>query len=724
MSPELISQRLRRLIIYCFYFTFLTTPLLWFQENSELFEFPKMIFIYSIASLILSIWISRMVVERRLIYRRSWFDYALLAFLASQIISTIFSIHVPTSLLGYYTRFHGGLFSTLAYLSLYGAYVSNVGRNEALKTIGFLISSSFISSLIAFPEHFGYALSCFAIDTNSQGLIQRLAADCWVQDIVTRIFGTFGQPNWLAAYIVTTMPLIWAQTQRVKSAPSRTFLFIANALVFATLLFTRSRSGLAAAAAGFGVYSLLSLLIYFRRTSETTKWSAWLSSFAGVALALALPLVIFGSEITPSVFEIKSRLDQTPQQSAQPSTNPDTSIPLIERGGTESGEIRKIVWQGAWDIFRHNLLIGTGVETFAYSYYNYRPVEHNLVSEWDFLYNKAHNEFLNLMANNGLIGIVSYLSIIFVLIALSLRQVLFREIDDTSLVNAGLLAGFIALAVSNFYGFSTVSVGVLFFIYLAISVILTSDLKTPTLPARKVKPRSDGTSLKLGQYLGVGLVGVLTVIIWYQIAVYFYADLVFAKATQAESSNDLTAALVDYNRALALAPYQARIYNSYADALSKAAYYYGLEEELETMTRLAQLAFSNSAQTFMRNPVHLNFYKTQAGVYLRLAPYDQSLLQHADLILSTGLKLAPTDAKLMYNLGLIKIDQEATSAAQAYFEQAVTAKANYEAARMQLAQLYEANGEVDKAIEQYQYILNYIAPGNSKAQQALEALEQ
>jgi putative inorganic carbon (hco3(-)) transporter len=60
--------------------------------------------------------------------------------------------------------------------------------------------------------------------------------------------------------------------------------------------------------------------------------------------------------------------------------------------------------KGAWELTKKYPLFGSGVETFAYSYYNVRPVEHNLVTEWDFLYNKAHNEFLNYAATTGFVG--------------------------------------------------------------------------------------------------------------------------------------------------------------------------------------------------------------------------------------------------------------------------------------------------------------------------------
>ena len=61
-------------------------------------------------------------------------------------------------------------------------------------------------------------------------------------------------------------------------------------------------------------------------------------------------------------------------------------------------------------------LFGTGVETFAYSYGFVRPIAHNLTSEWDYVYNKAHNEYFNYLALTGFLGLGAYLGFIAVFI--------------------------------------------------------------------------------------------------------------------------------------------------------------------------------------------------------------------------------------------------------------------------------------------------------------------
>jgi O-antigen ligase len=86
--------------------------------------------------------------------------------------------------------------------------------------------------------------------------------------------------------------------------------------------------------------------------------------------------------------------------------------PTTSSAVTESFDIRKIVWEGAWKLALKYPLFGTGVETFAYGYNLVRSSTHNLTSEWDYVYNKAHNEYFNYLATTGFVGLISYLILI------------------------------------------------------------------------------------------------------------------------------------------------------------------------------------------------------------------------------------------------------------------------------------------------------------------------
>jgi len=102
-----------------FYILFFFTPLVLWPHTSELFEFNKMVFVYIMTTLVVTVWLCKCIAVKKFIFRRTLLDIPLLIFLGSQILSTIFSIDTRTSLLGYYSRFNGGLFPlshTLSYI--------------------------------------------------------------------------------------------------------------------------------------------------------------------------------------------------------------------------------------------------------------------------------------------------------------------------------------------------------------------------------------------------------------------------------------------------------------------------------------------------------------------------------------------------------------------------------------------------------------------------------
>ncbi|MCG2692375.1 O-antigen ligase family protein, partial [Microgenomates group bacterium] len=316
---------LNKIIALSFYCLFIVVPLILTPYNYELFEFNKMLTVYFFTIIIASAWIIKCIHQRKILLCRTPFDLPLLLFLLSQILSTIFSIDRHTSVWGYYSRFNGGLLSTISYITLYYAFVSNaVSVKNSLKVI---LSTATIVSLYAIAQHFG-------IDKH-----------VWVQDVQNRVFSTLGQPNWLAAYLIAVIPLSrWL-------AP----------LFLITIYFTKSQSGIAAA-----LITLFLMFVFFVVKKRSLKIFLIIALlFSGLFYLKSSGLILSNQAVTQAIEQEN----------------------LTRAGGSSSLLIRRVVWQGAIDIWKHYPLFGSGVETFAYSYYNFRPASHNLLSEWDFLYN-------------------------------------------------------------------------------------------------------------------------------------------------------------------------------------------------------------------------------------------------------------------------------------------------------------------------------------------------
>src|ERR1700691_1782391 len=115
-----------KIIEYSFYALFFLVPLVFAGNTSELFELNKMWLTFGLTVVVGTAWATKMVVEKKISVKRTQIDILLLSFLASQIISSIFSLDQHVSWWGYYSRFNGGLLSTICYMILYYALVTNL----------------------------------------------------------------------------------------------------------------------------------------------------------------------------------------------------------------------------------------------------------------------------------------------------------------------------------------------------------------------------------------------------------------------------------------------------------------------------------------------------------------------------------------------------------------------------------------------------------------------
>jgi len=478
-----------RIFLFLYAALFFLTPLIMYHKTSELFEFNKMLFIYLITFFVLSFWLAKIILYRKIIIKKTVFDIPILLFLFSQILSTIFSIDRHTSIFGYYGRFNGGLLSIISYIILFYGFVSNIDGRDAINRVSTLLKISLISSIIVIfwglPGKFGYDLTCYLFTG-------ALNNNCWTEQFKPheRMFSTLGQPNWLGAYLVINFFIgLYFFVGKNYFTKYFIFYFLYLILNFSAILFTRSRSALLAVVVG--LIALPVFLVFCKdainRVSTQVKFIL-IKQYAILILLLLIPLFLFKTGIPkidkfldPTFYLNKIPISNFQFPNKYPITN--YQLPITLPGVTESGEIRKIVWQGAIDLGLKYPLFGTGVETFAYSYYFVRPKEHNLTSEWDFIYNKAHNEYLNYLATTGFTGLGLYLLMIGTFCLLFFKKITNFKflisnqipnsksqipnkflISNNGLLITCLLLAYLSILITNFFGFSTTTINLYFYL--------------------------------------------------------------------------------------------------------------------------------------------------------------------------------------------------------------------------------------------------------------------
>ncbi len=689
---------LQKSILALFHFLLFVTPLYFRFNTEELFEFNKMILIYFSSVLLSGLFIARLFFESPKPLHRTPFDIPIALFVGSQILSTIFSIHPMTSLFGYYSRFHGGLLSTFAYVFLFYVF-SNTIRKKDLPSIFITTTASLITvSIWAIFEHFGHSFSCVMLSGSFD-------TSCWVQDVQNRVYATFGQPNWLAAFAITLMPLGWYRYFSQKAHPSeRIFYAVSSILGLLALLFTKSRSGMLGFVVAVALFAVAT--VWATKSEKETPKKQLLKHAALLGTLMIVAIIIWGTPFTPTLssFFTKSGAPTTVE------TIPTSAADRLEIGGTESGEIRKIVWEGALNVWKKYPLLGSGVETFAYSYYQGRPLAHNLVSEWDYLYNKAHNEFLNFLATTGVIGLGTYLLLLGAFFSTSTKLFLAKKtITSEKILIAAMAAGIAALSVSNFFGFSTVMVTVLLFMYLAIVTLLSRE-------ERKVPKESQP---KLLGYIGLSVLALVCFVLISRIINYYIADTLFASGKSLLRAGKYDSGLTSIQAAILRSQSEALFYDEFSANLAVLAIELQKAQQSTASAQTAEAALAASQITLQLNPVHLNFYKTRARTLITLSQLDPTLLSAAKETLEIAITRAPNDPKLFYNLALVELGLENTEHGLALLERTIELKPNYPSARMQLGKEYAELGRLEDAATQFKYILDFIDPANEEAQAQL-----
>lgn len=760
---ERLLNKIHKAIVFCFYAIFFFVPLIMHPSTFELFEFNKIWFLWGAALVIFFLWGMRVILERRLVIQRTPLDIPILLLLVAHILSTLFSMDRHVSWWGYYSRFNGGLLSMLTYTFLYYAFASNVLKKDGqdlLRTTKFLlicILSGIAVSLWGFPSHFGKDLTCYVFRGE-------LSDVCWTYAFQpqVRMFSTLGQPNWLAAFLIVLVPstiglflTLFKPLSIQKEIPEallrrpllvKIILILSIALMYTCLIWSNSRSGFLGFWIGMGVSGILFTALPFLRRKKTPAQIFKTRSFqffGAVGILLVVMTFLLGHHITEfkkySIVGIMENSRAQKQESKNESTTPTTTAPTAEEtaptgapfGGSDSGRIRTFVWRGAFDLFKMYPLFGSGPETFAYAYYKVKPQEHNLTTEWDYLYNKAHNEFLNYLATTGILGFGSYMAFIILFYILAIKNLLTRS-QSYSYIAVALVGAFTGTHISNFFGFSVV-IGNLYLFFIPLLFFIYQN----SLPKKEwvwIFGKSESNVTSGVQKTFIVILGLITLFFEYQLLRAWMADTKYALGYNLNRAGDYTGAFQHLQKAVEMRPGEPVFKDEYSINLATLSLLYATQNQLPQAQQLAATAKTLSDELVTKYPNNVVFHKSRTRVLYSISEIDPSYLDAAIGSLQKGIELAPTDAKNVLNLALFLAQKGDMNGAIQQLEKARTLRPNYRDAYFYLGTFYKFMSEqtnvsaedkatfLQKARESLEFTLKNIA-GPKEDPQSQELLD-
>ncbi|HYP49936.1 MAG TPA: O-antigen ligase family protein [Pyrinomonadaceae bacterium] len=271
--------------------------------------------------------------------------------------------------------------------------------------------------------------------------------------------------------LIAVIPLFLAVALYAKT---RLALFCGATAVagWAAVVATLSRTSFLAGA--FGLTVLIVFLFFAFRPKRFYRRGAALAAILLVVTFLPQLFSLFGDAQNTSLYG-RFTADSIYQQS--------------------SSNNRKLLWSVSFSMIEKNPLAGVGADNFGTVLNKYRaeyaarnPADANLAVE-DLLLERAHNEFLQMFAELGFIGILLFAAFLFVggkSFFTSLRR---ERIGARTILKIGAFAGilsFLASSVASSFSFRVMQNGFVFFFLLAILLSKKGSLKAS---AEKAAPK-------------------------------------------------------------------------------------------------------------------------------------------------------------------------------------------------------------------------------------------
>ncbi|MCL5266406.1 MAG: O-antigen ligase family protein [Chloroflexi bacterium] len=784
----------------------------------DMFDLPKLVYMRAVSIIVLAAWLLGSLARRGFTWRGSALDLPVFAFAIANLLATIHSVSPNLSIHGEYRRYEG-IYTIANYLLLFffvtnllrwrvwasnpgrtaepmaqenptpaGPPARRIGRREvaAMSTVELLKALlREIKNLVPRPRNvfssksrkgglrqpFGDVFEVFLVAQvvaggliAAYGILQHLGRDFVVFNPhgPSPVISTFGNVNFLAAYLIMAIPL------------GIGLLLLASSLVKKALV---------------GLCLLLMTITLF----YTTARGAWL----GLAVALALMALMLGRKVlvrNMPLIVIVVALVVIPA-----SANFDTLSQRIQgifAGGANTVQFRIDWWRSLTPLIADNIFLGTGVSALEVVFTRYSSLEYAQGQGQNTFLDKAHNEFLHLASTTGLVGLGAYLLILtaFAVLVWNLRkqwmhgdsaciaadetpapaspqqgssnlaeQPHWREARRIYVIS--LTAAIVAYLVQNQFSFGVIGIASVFWMMLGMVAVLARDrsvdaesLGAPSIPDREFHLRLPFKSEVL-QSLGLAIVLVAVAGFMLNLRV-LEADNLYRQARMDNEARDYDAAIAKYKRIVELNPYQTEYWRGLSEVYADKAMAVGdqlgakqrkdeiLDQSVAALKKATELnpaafhwlmlaeayrAFDNNSHIVQayqsyRKAVEVYPYYLPANKGLADTAYQLRLYPEAERAYQMVTLLDPRDVDAYIGLALAYTHTGKEDEQLATWKKVILLDPNRYSAHFYLGSLYEKRGLKQEAVEEYNQVLaivpkpEQVADYNGIKQRATEAL--
>ena len=483
-------------------------PLFFDIRLYSVFDLSKVAFLYLLTIMITSLWAIILIFRPEIRPTRTALDIPILAYLIVFIISSLLSINPLMSLLGTYKRFEG-LSATVCYLMIFYVTANFINTKKRMYLLIItLVAGATIASGYGVAQHLGFDMFK------------------WSTFQTWRVFSTFGNPVFFAAYLVMTLPMAAvlffnapfqkSEERHLLNSPAILTYLALSLTIYTAFWLTNTRACFIAL---LGSFIPFLVLVFPKNTAERYR-------FAALAASLLALGFFFNVRYETSIVKHKHETtyieyltgDAPPggnsngQQKTiteRPPAFYDTHSrprPEYAKKYPVNGSSFSRIFQylAAIEIIKDYPVLGIGPDTTGIVYQKYLAkvfsVEENDNGFQFPRQDRIHNDILDTTVTRGFIGLATYL---WLLVALGVYVIKnYRRLtNQNKIVLLGLSSGILCYLIQNEFSFGNTPVSTIFWVLmgLCISVVKIND-------AEKAETEDkSGLSLKTGVANGNGV---------------------------------------------------------------------------------------------------------------------------------------------------------------------------------------------------------------------------
>lgn len=492
----------------------------------------------------------------------------------------------------------------LFYFILYFFIRNNLSNKIELKSfIKIFFLTSFLVSLYTLIQYYGY-------DPYLKGL--------------PHLSSTIGQKNWISNYLAMIFPIIFSFFLLEKSERKKIAYFVVLSVVYATLMICQSR--------GIWISIIFTAILVIYIIIKSKLFGIFYKNKRWLVLLLVIFLII------TIIYSTDNPLNKS-------------AITVTERAistfDEQSSSIyaRLLMWGTSFKMIKDKPIFGSGIGTFRMNYLGYQAQYLKKNPNYIKYYIKAgeaHNEYLQMWAELGIIGLGLFLSIFYFIYRTVFNFYRKNKNGEDRLIILSLITGITCFMIHSLFTFAlhVPVLGSIFFIIVGLTIAYAEDcnISEDRANGKIINKINFSINPKIRIISFLILIIAMLLLIDLLVIKPYIAEIYYFKGIVNNEKGSYIDAASNFAYAAQLDPYNGRILHASGTSYFNLMIYDKGE---------------NILQRAKKYIVDVNTYDNLGLLYTRLKKYSKAEEEFIQAIY-----LNPKLTKSHYNLGYLYFIQE------------------------------------------------------------------